>query len=119
MRNISFALTKDQIRGRTKTVTRRNGWDFVKPGDLLQGVEKCQGLKKGETVKPLSVIRVVGVTREQLRRMTDDPAYGATECEREGFPEMTPAQFVEMFCRSHRGCTPDSEITRIEFGYVD
>lgn len=123
MRNISFMLTKDQVVARTKDVTRRNGWANLKPGDVLRGVEKSQGLKKGEKIRPLCTIRVVSVRREKLRRMTDDLEYGRTECVREGFPppheESDPAVFVEFFCRSHKGVTPDSEITRIEYGYVD
>lgn len=50
--------------------------------------------------------------------MTDDVAYGRVEVEREGFGVMSPAGFVTMFCGSHKGCTPDTEITRIEFQYI-
>ena len=39
MRHMSFALTTKQIKSRTKTVTRRLGWTFLKPGDLIQPVE--------------------------------------------------------------------------------
>jgi hypothetical protein len=53
VRNISFALTTAQVRARTKTVTRRVGWTFLKPGDLLQPVVKCRGLKKGERVEKI------------------------------------------------------------------
>ena len=66
MRNMSFALTTEQIRARTKTVTRRLGWEFLKPGDLVQAVVKCQGLKKGEKVEPLAELRIVAVRRESL-----------------------------------------------------
>jgi hypothetical protein len=47
VRNISFMLTTRQVCDRIKTVTRRNGWLFAKPGDLLCAVEKSQGLGKG------------------------------------------------------------------------
>jgi hypothetical protein len=47
MRLISFALTTGQIRNRTTTVTRRLWWKNLKPGTLLQPVEKAPGLKKG------------------------------------------------------------------------
>jgi len=30
-----------------------------------------------------------------------------------------PAQFVSFFCRTHRGCGPGIEITRIEWRYLD
>lgn len=118
-RNISFSLTTKQFVERTKTVTRRAGWVNLAPGVILNGCEKCQGLKLGEKVKRLGVISVTAVSREPLQRMTDDKAYGAAEVVREGFPEMTPEQFVEMFCRSHSGCTPATEVTRIEYEYLD
>lgn len=51
MRNISFALTTEQIRNQTKTVTRRVGWANLKPGTLLQPIEKGQGLKKGDRAR--------------------------------------------------------------------
>jgi hypothetical protein len=33
-------------------------------------------------------------------------------------PNMTPGEFVAMFCATHKGCTPETEVTRIEFEYV-
>ena len=39
-RNMSFMITKEQVRNRTKTVTRRLGWAFLKPGDIVNAVEK-------------------------------------------------------------------------------
>ncbi len=32
---------------------------------------------------------------------------------------MEPERFVDFFCASHKGCKPDSIVTRIEFDYVD
>jgi hypothetical protein len=123
MRNISFALTREQIRNRTKTVTRRNGWRALKPGTLLQGVLKSQGLKRGEKITKLAVIRVVDTSQEPLNRMTDDVRYGIAECVKEGFayhPTLRfPSEFVKFFCASHKGCAPETEVTRIEFEFVD
>ena len=116
-RNMSFMLTVEQYKAKTKTVTRRNGWKFLKVGDILNGVEKCQGLKRGEKIVKLGQHRAVNVRREPLRRMTDDLAYGRAEVILEGFPEMTPTEFVEMYC-NHNRCTPDTVITRIEFEYL-
>lgn len=110
---MSFALTRQQIRERTKTVTRRMGWGFLKRGDLIRAVEKCQGLKKGETVKPLAVLRVVSVGYEPLWRIT------MIDIIREGFPKLYKEEFISMFCKSHKGCTRDTNVTRIEFEYVD
>lgn len=119
MRNMSFALTTDQVRAGTKTVTRRMGWKFLKPGDLVQPVRKCMGLKPGEKLEKLrGPMRVVSVRRESLWKMWLEPSYGWAECIREGFQQMTPRDFIDMFCASHKGCQRDSIVTRIEFEYL-
>lgn len=118
MRNMSFMLTEQQIRDRTKTVTRRDGWENVEPGTLLQAVRKGMGLKRGQKIEPLAIIRVKSVRRERLSDIAI-PHYGAIEVRREGFPDMKPWDFVRMFCESHKDCKPTSIITRIEFEYVD
>lgn len=119
MRNMSFALTTDQIRDQTKTVTRRRGWLNLKAGDMVLPVKKCMGLKPGEKFEPLrGPLRVVSVRRESLWEMWLDPEYGDAECKREGFPNMTPLDFIDMFCASNKGCTRGSVVTRIEFEYV-
>ena len=119
--NISFSLTTPQFRARTKTVTRRLGWLKLKPGDVLQSCEKCQGLKKGEHPVKLGKIKVVHVRREPLTALLHTHAegmlYGVTECEKEGFPHKTPEQFVSMFCL-HNKCLPSSIVTRIQFYYL-
>ncbi len=112
-RNISFALTTEQFRNRTKTVTRRMGWKNLKPGDVLCGVIKAMGLKPGEKIEKLGLIRVVDARREPLNRVMT-----AQDTVDEGFPEMRPAEFIAFFCRSHKRCTPDSIVTRIEFEYM-
>lgn len=120
-RNISFALTTEQFLDGSKDVTRRMGWLMLvgKAGVELQGCRKCMGLKPGEKLERLRRIETVDVRREKLSRMIDEPSYGLEEVRREGFPGMDPADFVEMFCASHDGCTPDAEVTRIEYRYVD
>jgi hypothetical protein len=120
MRNISFALTKRQIRNQTKTVTRRVGWSWLKPGTLLQPVEKSQGLKKGERVKRVGApIRVTSVRRERLSALLRKEPYGSMEVQREGFGgEMTPGVFVWFFAESH-DCSEDAFVTRIEFEYTE
>ena len=118
MRYISFALKTRQIKDKTATVTRRDGWWNLQPGTILMAAEKCQGLKKGEKIARITPIRVVSVRSERLRAMTDNPEYGRDECRLEGFPGLTPEQFVAMFCRTHKGCTPDRAVNRIEFEYV-
>jgi hypothetical protein len=122
MKNISFFLTTQQVKEKTKTVTRRNGWKDLQIGDLLRPVHKGMGLKKGEKVKPIfddgTCIRVTEVTREPLDTIdVFSGMYGMVECQREGFPDMTPKDFVEMYCKANR-CQPQEEVTRIEFEYV-
>lgn len=119
MRSMSFALTTPQILGMSKWVTRRVGWTFVQPGDRLRAVKRCQGLKKGEKQEQLAVLRVLDVRREPLDRLIFTAGRGRLECIAEGFPDLTGTGFVEMFCASHRGCTPDTEVTRVRFGYEE
>lgn len=116
--NISFSKTTAQFRARTKTVTRRTGWHKLKTGQILVACEKCQGLKKGERVVKLGRIRVISHRWEPLRRMVDEPEYGRQEVVREGFPDMSPAEFVEFFCKFNR-CEPEEMVNRIEFAYMD
>ena len=119
MRNISFALTTEQIRNRTKTVTRRLGWTFLREGDLLQPVVKAQGLRKGEHVEKIGgPVRVVNVRREYLRKVSILPSYGRDEVIREGFRGLTRTQFVKFFAVAHQ-CDEDVRVTRIEFEYID
>tara|TARA_R110002124_G_C8682364_1_gene492244 strand:- start:147 stop:497 length:351 start_codon:yes stop_codon:yes gene_type:complete len=113
MRNISFALTTAQFLDGSKDVTRRLGWANLKPGTRLMGCRKCMGLKPGETLERLGVIEVVSVFRERLHWIEtyDD------DCRREGFPDLTPEEFVAMFC-GHMKCRPETMVTRIEFKRV-
>jgi hypothetical protein len=108
---------------RTKTVTRRLGWEFLKPGDQVRAVEKGQGLKKGEKMRQLAVISIIDVRREPLNRMLTDIDYGFAECRREGFADHPrlrwPLEFVSLFCASHRPCESHFLVTRIEFEYLD
>jgi hypothetical protein len=112
MRNMSFMLTTDQIRSKTKTVTRRDGWWFLKPGDIIQAVEKCQGLKKGQKISKLCQIRIISTHSEPISSITKK------ECELEGFPEMQPDEFIDMFCKSHKHVTLYTIVNRIEFEYL-
>ncbi len=111
MRNMSFAMTTQQVIDGTKDVTRRFGWWFLKAGDRVQAVEKGMDLKKGEKIKKLRVIEIVSVRTEPLNAIT---SHG---CLREGFPEFKPWEFVAMLMRHHK-CRPDATINRIEFKYI-
>ena len=111
---MSFSMTTEAVRRHEETVTRRLGWWNLQPGTILQAVEKAQGLKKGEHVKPICLIRVVSVTRLPLGVMG---GWNELETEREGFPDLTRAEFVEMFCRANK-CDRYTLVNRIEFEYV-
>jgi len=110
-RNMSFAITKPQIRRRSKTVTRRCGWDELRPGERFWAVEKVRGLKKGERIKRIALLECVSNTRVRLNLIDQ------ADVVREGFPELTPAAFVQMFCR-HMKVKPTRTVNRIEFKYV-
>lgn len=111
---MSFAATVDQVRQRRKTVTRRMGWAILKPGDRLVAVERARGVRVGDRVE-LATIEVVDVRRERLDAIT------AEDCAAEGFPELTPADFVQLFARLNGLKGEDvgaTFVTRIRFRYV-
>ena len=110
-RNMSFMLTTRQIKNRSKTVTRRLGWWFLKPGDVLNACEKCQGLKKGEKIKKLCRIKIISCRKIPLHKISH------ADCFREGFPDMYPSEFIRMF-RKEMKCSMDTEVNRIEFEYI-
>ena len=111
-RNMSFSLTTEQFLDGSKTVTRRRGWKFLKVGDIVCGVRKGMGLKKGEKVERLGLIEIVSTRGEPLMDIT------AEDCRREGFPNLTPWEFTLMLCKHSRGCTPGTRVNRIEFKHL-
>jgi hypothetical protein len=124
MRNISFSITLDAFARGSKDITRRLGWKNLKPGDHLMAVEKAQGLKKGEKVKRIGEIEIISCREEELRcieysyyRTDTDLSYVRTEMVREGFPNLTPQEFVKMFCKFNK-CTRKTRVNRIRFKKV-
>lgn len=80
MRNISFSATTEQVRNRQKHVTRRiirpnkkSIWQNLKPDEHLMGIEKGQGLKKGDKVVRIGEIVVLEVTTEPLADIIRNP----------------------------------------------
>lgn len=108
---MSFFLTQEQIVARTKFVTRRAGWVFLKPGERVRAVVKAQGLKAGEKIHPLVVLEIVSIRREPLDAITKP------ECTLEGFPNLSPEEFIAMFCE-HMLYRPEFPVNRIEFEYL-
>lgn len=115
MRHMSFMLTTKQMRSCDKIVTRRLGWWNLRPGDRILAVEKGMGLKKGEKIKPIGVIVIEDVRTELLNQMLLDHKYGMLECIREGFSDLRPSEFVEMFRKSHNHCPINAMVNRIQF----
>ena len=109
---MSFAMTTGQVRARSKDVTRRFGWWFLKPGDIVNAVEKSMGLKKGEKIVRLCQIRIVSTRAEPLNQIAVE------DMPREGFPDMTTSAFVQMLVDNYR-CDPAKPVNRIEFEYLE
>jgi hypothetical protein len=115
MRNMSFSATTEEVRNKSKTVTRRMGWKFLKVGDLVQPVVKGQGLAKGEKVEKIGgPIRILSVRREPLYDIADS----YHDVYLEGFTRSSPADFIRTFIEINN-CRFDSIVTRIEFEYTD
>lgn len=144
-RLMSVSLTEQSVVERRKTVTRRTGWRFLKPGDRLTLCRKVMGRAgncpdcdgtgmvtgsdfpsfswtsspcvpcEGTGTEPLvrlAEVEVVDVNREPLWHITD------ADVEREGFAGQTSGWFIDFFCE-HMGGTPEQEVTRIEWRYLD
>ncbi len=116
-RNMSFSMTWPRILAGTKTVTRRSGWGDLEPGELFRAVKQGMGLPRGAKVERGPLCRCLSNTPEQvcdlIRRKN-----ARDEVAREGFPQMTPAQFVAFFVQKMR-CQPVTWVNRIAFEYVD
>jgi hypothetical protein len=61
----------------------------------------------------MTPVEVVSVWREPLS------VIAAEDVAAEGFPDWTPAELVEFLCRTRAGCNRDTEVTRIEWRYLD
>ena len=108
---MSVALTEPQVVARAKTVTRRKGWLFLKPGDRLTLCRKVMG-RQGATLVRLAEVEVVSVDRWTLN------AIWPADVKREGFPEWTVHEFIAFFCE-HMGGDATQVVTRIEWRYLD
>ncbi len=105
-------------------VTRRTlKRPFVK-GEYFKSVNKGMGLKKGEHAEVWGTCVIVSVTNEPLNAIIKHPYRdGSTisECEREGFGELSPEEFVAMVIKAHSGkrVTEESIVQRYEFREVN
>ena len=112
------ALLERALSGCASELDRvRTGWRRERVGMVLgtsSGGMRCaerafEAIARGERIAD---VEVLSVRRERLDAIT--PA----DVTAEGFPQMTTAQFIAFFCRSHRGCQPGSTVTRIEWRYL-
>lgn len=125
-RLMSVAMTTDAVIERRKTVTRRKGWwldkrggRIILPGDTLTLCRKVQGRKPGEPLERLAEVKVALVTREPLSDLLrTDISNNAGEVEREGFPGMSPEEFIRRFFIEAQGMHLDDIVTRIEWRYI-
>jgi hypothetical protein len=132
-RLMSVSLTEDAVRARRKTVTRRKGWTFLKPGDRLTLCRKVMGRKPGEPLERIAEVEVIDVRRELLAMLTD------ADIEREGVPvevftpEIVPgsprphemacpacrrANWIGWYARTMGVPIDTAEVTRIEWRYL-
>lgn len=129
-RLMSVSMTTQAVIERRKTVTRRRGWTFLRPGDRLTLCRKVQGRKPGEPLERLAEVEVVSVRRESLWHLVTginpqivDGAwvrdYVADEMVREGFPGLDPDEFVRRYFINGQGMAYDDRVTRIEWRYLE
>jgi hypothetical protein len=118
-RLMSVAMTEQPVVDRTKTVTRRlnwwrdkNGRRLLKRGDRLTLCRKVQGRKPDELIVRLAEVQVTGIRRERLDSLTD------REVKLEGFPGMSPGEFIERFFKP-QGIGRAHTVTRIEWRYIE
>lgn len=116
---MSVAFTEDAVRNRTKTVTRRKGWKFLEPGDRLTLCRKVMGRKPGEPLVRIVDVEVLAVHQEQLVDLMNRPEYAAEEMAREGFPGMSPHDFVNHYFVLAQGMKIADFVTRIEWRYLE
>ena len=115
-KRMSFFLTQDPIRSLTKFVTRRNieTWVDARPGDRLLPIEKGQGLKAGESQKLLLPARWQIELVSCDERLIGD--IDRADCILEGFPDMTPNDFVDMYAAN--SAKQVKTVRRFLFRYV-
>lgn len=123
MRQISFFLTTYAFLRREKDVTRRLGWAPARApsGTQLMAVNKCQGLKrKGEQIKygPITILSNVPEPLEDIvlhpcrYGPQANPRLVRTEVQREGFPDLSPEEFVDFFIKANPRTPSGERVTR-------
>ena len=78
----------------------------------------AESVRDSKKAKVSKYLAITDLRWEPLRRMIDESEYGAVEVIREGFPGMTPTEFVAFFCKAMK-CTPGTLVHRMEYEYVE
>ena len=142
-RLMSVSHTEAQVRARTKTVTRRDGWRTVKVGDTLTLCPKVMGRRhRCDGCDGLGILRGTaflgrrecptcagsGYVTEPLDRIVDVTVIAAfrepldlitpSEVVAEGFPDWTPEQFIDFYTATFK-VPRDHVVTRIEWRYPE
>lgn len=124
-RLMSVSHTEQAVVERRKTVTRRLGWTFLKPGDRLTLCRKVMGRKPDEPLVRLAEVEVTSVRRERLSDVTvEDVAAEAVpaaafDAADHGAGCVTGC-WAEWFARTMGlGDNVDGWVTRIEWRYLD
>ena len=118
-RLMSVRYTEEQVRARIKDVTRRLGWTNLPEGSELDLCRQVMGRRKGQPLVRIARVRAVSVRRERLDVLVTDLDYGHAEMVREGFPGMHPMDFITTYFIDAQNVSTDTEVTRIEWTYVE
>ena len=110
---VELKETIKQIHNAASTVTRRFGLWKIKPGTKLWAIEKGRGLKKGQKVVRICMIRIVSAHEEQVQDIRHRP----NDLILEGFPDLTTNEFIRLLCKG-TGKNETSPVNRIEFEYI-
>jgi hypothetical protein len=114
---MSCSMTVAAVEARTKTETRRHvdTWKNLKPGDRLTLIEKGMGLPRGAKQRVLADVEVVS------NEVVDLDDIDQAGCAAEGFADLTPSEFVDMWCASHGVRQPYCyvNVRRIVWRYLD
>ncbi len=115
MKYLVFDKDEQAVRDRRKTVARVAAARHLvlRPGEMVLAYGRAV-----EKSAPIARLTVKSVKLVRLDAMTEFPEYGRGECEREGFPDFSPAEFVADF-QARNQCGPDAMVSRVEFSYAE
>ena len=113
-----FDDTAAGLMAREQTVTRRVGYEEVRPGDFIDAVSEMWMLNHPGKIVPLAKLVVVSVRAEPLKRLLEEPEYAAKEMKRSCLSrDKSLRAQLAAFVSRHRSTSLSSMVTRIEFAY--